>query len=50
MLAFEDSDFDESKTKILQTHMEQALEILLNQRKMSKKERGITETTDNLYG
>lgn len=50
MLAFEDSDFDESKTKILQTHMEQALEILLNQRKMSKKERGITDTTDNLYG
>ena len=52
MLAFEDASFDESKTKILQSHMEQALEILLAQRKMAKSERGITDTSSNseLYG
>ena len=51
MLAFEDASFEESKTKILQSHMEQALEWLA-QRKMAKSERGITDTSSNseLYG
>jgi len=47
MLAFEQSDYQEDKTHISQQHMESALDLLLNQRKKSKKERGITSESDN---
>ena len=47
MLAFEQSDYQEDKTSISQQHMESALDLLLNQRKQSKKERGISSESDN---
>lgn len=51
MLAFEEFGFDESKTQISQNHMERALEILLAQRAMAKKERGVSDSSGSeLYG
>ena len=49
MLAFEEQEYELKTAKIQHSHLNQALEILTNQRQSAKKERGVTEVKAEYY-